>query len=42
MDPMMRFQLVCVILMVVMSALGYISAAQRKKQAAEDKDKKQE
>jgi len=42
MDPMMSFQLICVILMVVMSALGYISAAQKKKNIEAEKDKKQE
>ena len=42
MDPMMSFQLICVILMVVMSTLGYISAAQKKKNAESEKDKKQE
>ena len=42
MDPMMSFQLICVILMVVMSALGYISAAQKKKNIEAEKDEKQE
>ena len=42
MDPMMKFQLVSVILMVIMSVLGYINASQRKKNAQAEKDKKQE
>jgi len=42
MEPMMSFQLICVILMVITSILGYISAAQKKKNAKSDKDEKKE
>jgi len=42
MDPMITFKLICVVLMVVLSVLGFISQAQKKKQTEEDKGKKQE
>jgi len=42
MDPMIAFKLICVVLMVVLSILGFISQAQKNKQIEEDKGKKQE
>jgi len=42
MDPMITFKLICVVLMVVLSVLGFVSQSHKNKYQEEEKNKKQE